>query len=131
MAPHTLVSFLKRLRDPNDDTFRHLQVNNSVGDGIDQHVLMRASARLAFYYSLQFTCELQPSDGSGQCRGTTWPKERTSSQLHSSSFHGQMNVQSGKSPPTARHTSFSRLNSNKCVIYGQIMAELRSPDILY
>lgn len=28
MAPHTLSSFLKRLRDPNDDTFRHLQVNN-------------------------------------------------------------------------------------------------------
>lgn len=28
MARHTLSSLLKRLRDPNDDTFRHLQVNN-------------------------------------------------------------------------------------------------------
>lgn len=92
--------------------------------GIDLHGWMMASARLAFCYSLQLTCELQPSDGSGQCRGTIWPKERTSSQPHSSSFHGQMHEQSGNSPPTTGHMSFSRLNSNERVIY--IMAEFRS-----
>lgn len=56
----------------------------------------------------------------------TWPKERTSSQPRSSSFHGQMHVQSGKIPPTTGQTSVSRLNSNKCVIY--IVAEFWSPD---
>lgn len=59
---------------------------------------------LPFFDSLLFTCELQPSDGSGQCRGTTWPKERRRSRPHSSSFHGQMNEQSGKSPPAEGHT---------------------------
>lgn len=128
MAPHTLSSSLKRQRDPNDDTFRHLQVNNGGVGAWCRSGLMTPSARPAIYYSLQFTCEVQPSDGSGQCRGTTWPKERTSSQPPSASFHGQMNVQSGKSPPTTGQTSVSRSNSNKCVIY--IAAEFRKTDII-
>lgn len=93
MTGHTLFSFLKWLRDPKDDTFRHLRVR------VRFQVSAVTSARLLFYDSLEFTCELQPSDGSGQCRGMTWPKARRSSRLRSSSFHEQMSEQSGKSPP--------------------------------
>lgn len=75
-----------------------------------------ASAQPVFHCSLQITCALQPSDGSGRCRGRTWPAERTSSQLHSSSFHEQTNEQSGKSPPGTGQTSLSCPDANKHVI---------------
>lgn len=109
----TLFSFVKRLRDPKDDTFRHLQIKSSLlCVWSSAACYFMAFAQLVFYYALQITCVLQPSDVSGQCRGTTWPTERTSSQLHSSSFHEQTNEQSGKSPPMMGQMSFSSLKSN-------------------
>lgn len=50
MTQHTLFSALKRLRDPKDDTFKHLQVKNSP--------ISVCSSATCFNYAIYSTCIL-------------------------------------------------------------------------